>query len=81
MKRFEQLKGGFDFHEEGFFTLEIHERGILFLKTRLKYSVSDIEDVSEYDHYDILRHLAKSREQLLLYGHGRSLALPPIIGS
>ncbi|MCY4644441.1 MAG: hypothetical protein OXB88_07465 [Bacteriovoracales bacterium] len=85
IKRFTQLKGNTEtWHEkpdEFFFTQNVLERGILFLKTRLRLSLSDIEFITDCDRYKILSYLCKSRDDLLWESHKRNLSLPQVIGN
>ena len=84
VKRFGQLKDGLrvgngDF-QEAFYLLGVIERGVLFLKMRLKLNLSDIEFISGHNRYEILSSLARSRDHLLQAGQGRSMVAAKVIG-
>ena len=84
IKRFDQLKGSLetaeDYPKEAFFHIGVFARGVLFLKTRSKFDLDDIEFISAHDRYEILSYLAKSRNYLLKVDQGRSVAIPTVIG-
>ena len=85
VKRFGQLKDGlkpgYGDPQEAFYLLGVVERGILFLKMRLKFGISDIEFISSRNRYEVLSYLARSRDHLLQVSQGRSMAAPKVIGN
>ena len=84
VKRFGHLKGSLEVKVDrakgAFFTLGVLQRGVLLLKTRLKFDLSDIEFITDCDRYEVLSHLAMARDGLLQASQGRSVIVPSIIG-
>ena len=84
VKRFDHLKGSLEVKahrpQGDFFTLSVLQRGVLFLKTRLKFDLGDIEFITGSDRYEVLSHLAKARDGLLQTSQGRSITVPSVIG-
>ena len=85
LKRFDHLKNGIeikvDRSEGSFYALGVQERAILFLKSRLKFNLDEIEFIMEVDRYQVLLLLNQSREYLVRNKEGRSFATLELIGT